>query len=193
MKVGNLTFLSIGGCFNIVIGPNPVAGLFIGLFISGFMFWVLINMAWVLTKDWMRYVGYFAISLEMLLFITLSFSNPGLPSQILPQKQANLDESPLLSSTRNKICKKCQEKFQIPNDRIYTVNKVKHCEDCGVCVEEMDHHCGVFDRCIGRNNLCLFYSVLFFFFMTLCFLMISASASGVTGGIGVTTTPVSSG
>ena len=71
--------------------------------------------------------------------------------------------------------------FNIPEDRLFTVNKVKHCEDCGVCVEEMDHHCGVFDRCIARNNLTLFYSVLFFFFVTLCFLMISASACGVTG------------
>ena len=61
------------------------------------------------------------------------------------------------------------------------MNKVKHCEDCGVCVEDMDHHCGVFDRCIARDNITLFYSVIGSFFLTLCFLMFSASATGATG------------
>ena len=80
MKVGNLTFISICGCCKIVIGPNPFVGLFVGIFISGFMCYVMLNMAWGLTSDFLRYIGYAGISLEMILFILLCVSNPGLPS-----------------------------------------------------------------------------------------------------------------
>ena len=53
----------------------------------------------------------------------------------------------------------------------YTLEKVTHCDDCGVCVENWDHHCGVFDRCIGSNNLLPFYSVLGVFGMNLVYVM----------------------
>ena len=80
MKVGNLTFISICGCCKIVIGPNPFVGLFVGIFISGFMCYVMLNMAWGLTSDLLRYIAYFGITLDMALFILLSVSDPGLPS-----------------------------------------------------------------------------------------------------------------
>ena len=80
MKVGNLRFISICGCFKIVIGPNPFVGLFVGMFISGFMCYVMLNMAWVLTSDLLRYIAYSGITLDMALFILLSVSDPGLPS-----------------------------------------------------------------------------------------------------------------
>ena len=31
---------------------------------------------------------------------------------------------------------------------------------CGVCVESHDHHCMVFDRCIGKGNICLFFMTI---------------------------------
>ena len=31
-----------------------------------------------------------------------------------------------------------------------------HCYICDTCVLEYDHHCGVFGKCIGQNNLILF-------------------------------------
>ena len=51
--------------------------------------------------------------------------------------------------------------------------KVEHCSDCDVCVMNVDHHCGVFDRCIAQNNIKCFYIFLLTFFGTLVFLLIA--------------------
>ena len=35
--------------------------------------------------------------------------------------------------------------------------KYEHCSLCNVCIPGADHHCGVFEKCIGRKNLICFY------------------------------------
>jgi hypothetical protein len=51
----------------------------------------------------------------------------------------------------NYHCPLC--KFTYPkNDKKY-----EHCSICEVCIPEADHHCGVFEKCIGRKNLICFY------------------------------------
>lgn len=32
-----------------------------------------------------------------------------------------------------------------------------HCEDCLVCIEDYDHHCVFFSKCIGGGNLYCFW------------------------------------
>ena len=32
-----------------------------------------------------------------------------------------------------------------------------HCEDCDVCIEQYDHHCVWIGKCVGKDNLELFY------------------------------------
>ncbi len=32
-----------------------------------------------------------------------------------------------------------------------------HCEDCMVCIEDYDHHCVFFSKCIGGGNLKCFW------------------------------------
>ena len=48
--------------------------------------------------------------------------------------------------------------------------KLKHCSSCNICVIGIDHHCGVFGKCIARNNIIFFYS-----FIVLTFVSIFAS------------------
>eukprot|EP01068_Selenidium_serpulae_P002478 Selendium_serpulae@DN2487_c0_g1_i2.p1 len=36
-----------------------------------------------------------------------------------------------------------------------------HCEDCEVCIEGYDHHCPWTSKCIGKGNVCEFYTWLF--------------------------------
>ena len=38
--------------------------------------------------------------------------------------------------------------------------KVEHCKMCNICVEKMDHHCVWVGKCVGKNNVCSFYSML---------------------------------
>mmetsp|Transcript_101021 Transcript_101021/g.204936 ORF Transcript_101021/g.204936 Transcript_101021/m.204936 type:complete len:178 (+) Transcript_101021:83-616(+) len=35
-----------------------------------------------------------------------------------------------------------------------------HCEFCQVCVEGFDHHCPWMGKCIGKDNLCAFYTFI---------------------------------
>lgn len=35
-----------------------------------------------------------------------------------------------------------------------------HCEDCDVCIEDYDHHCVFFSKCIGGGNLMYFWGTL---------------------------------
>ena len=35
--------------------------------------------------------------------------------------------------------------------------KYEHCSMCEVCVAGPDHHCGIFEKCIGRKNIACFY------------------------------------
>ena len=148
MKVGNLSIFSFCGCFEIVIGPNPCCGPIAGVFILTLFTYVFFTMSTVLPSDTLTYISYTLIGINALLFIMLSFSSPGLPSQIHSTRKGNLNDY-LLMSQSYKICEKCQKEFNIEENRVYTTVKVSHCDDCGVCVENMDHHCGVFDRCIG--------------------------------------------
>ena len=47
-------------------------------------------------------------------------------------------------------CKFCD--FNYPYHK-----KLKHCYSCNVCIIGIDHHCGVFGKCIARNNIICFY------------------------------------
>lgn len=38
--------------------------------------------------------------------------------------------------------------------------KIVHCNHCGVCLEERDHHCDVFGKCIAKRNKWLFYGTI---------------------------------
>ena len=34
---------------------------------------------------------------------------------------------------------------------------MRHCEHCGVCINEQYHHCKLYGKCIGSNNQFCFY------------------------------------
>ena len=40
--------------------------------------------------------------------------------------------------------------------------KVKHCQECNVCISKFDHHCYAIGKCIGRNNFILFVLIIIF-------------------------------
>ena len=42
-------------------------------------------------------------------------------------------------------------------ERNFNEKKYEHCTLCNICIPGADHHCGVFDKCIGRKNLICFY------------------------------------
>jgi len=62
-----------------------------------------------------------------------------------------------------------------------------HCEDCLVCIEDYDHHCVFFSKCIGGGNLKAFWgsmALLLVNFVLIICLVISDSASLGDAGLG---------
>ena len=57
-----------------------------------------------------------------------------------------------------------------------------HCEDCEVCIEEYDHHCVFFSKCIGGGNIYYFWGsiggVLFNFLNIALILGLTAANHG---------------
>mmetsp|Transcript_1454 Transcript_1454/g.1996 ORF Transcript_1454/g.1996 Transcript_1454/m.1996 type:complete len:131 (+) Transcript_1454:664-1056(+) len=59
-----------------------------------------------------------------------------------------------------------------------------HCEDCEVCIEDYDHHCVFFSKCIGGGNILCFWAsiggVLFNFINIAIMLGMTAAKNGGT-------------
>ena len=50
-------------------------------------------------------------------------------------------------------------------------SKASHSPDCNICIEGYDHHCPWTGKCIGKNNLTLFY--IFALISNFTFVMLS--------------------
>ena len=107
------------------------------------------------------YIKYFIFKIvSLLLNMTCIISglvtlvlNPGI---IYNQKNEGID-------TENKIyCFECR--YQYPRLNM----TLTHCENCGVCVFARDHHCDVFGKCVGKNNINIFSS----FAISICFIFL---------------------
>ncbi|KAK8790330.1 hypothetical protein WA588_000489, partial [Blastocystis sp. NMH] len=82
------------------------------------------------------------------ILLTTTLSNPGIAFRDQP-----VDPSVQTVST----CRICE---------IQRMPGTCHCERCGVCYVQLDHHCPWMGKCIARNNLVLFYiSVASFFIL----------------------------
>ena len=60
---------------------------------------------------------------------------------------------------------------------------MSHCDDCGVCIMELDHHCVFFDACIGKSNMMMFTGTICCFFAVLIFIVIIAAVQDHKSGL----------
>ena len=65
---------------------------------------------------------------------------------------------------------------------IETDSAAQHCEDCEVCIEDYDHHCVFFSKCIGGGNINFFWGsmggVLFNFINIAILIAVTAAVNG---------------
>lgn len=99
------------------------------------------------SQDYVKFIHWAAAANIMILFWT-AFTNPG-------HKQRKMTYPEFL---------KAKEADQISCYQCLTLKTdgCTHCEDCGLCVEALDHHCVVMGNCIAKYNLIPFYFMLGF-------------------------------
>ena len=82
-------------------------------------------------------LGYLSFSVCYILLMVL---NPGIP---IEKKHYDINDL----NTNYKQCKICNCIYYKEDFK-----NVNHCEICGICVEECEHHCNFATKCIGKNN-----------------------------------------
>lgn len=94
--------------------------------------------------------------LSLVAFAWISHSDPG----FVPISPGRRQWSELVKEAAGKVvCFKCQ---------LVLPDKARHCDLCGRCVANFDHHCFYIDNCVGVKNVSRFVAFLLFF---LCLLL----------------------
>ena len=73
-----------------------------------------------------------------------------------------------------------ERKTGYPRDEFYFCSVCKfyvkrstdasHCDECGICIEGMDHHCPWTSHCVGKNNIITFYIFVLSTLFSICYL-----------------------
>lgn len=56
----------------------------------------------------------------------------------------------------------------------------EHCSDCMVCIEDHDHHCVFFSKCIGGGNIFQFYGTMAMLGVNFVILVVSVAVNGLS-------------
>jgi hypothetical protein len=90
------------------------------------------------------FVGMLIYGFLIVSYLLAALSNPG-----IEMRKGRDDE--LEQEEQENYCSICD---------VYRHPRSQHCEDCGVCIQEYDHHCPWTSKCIGKGNALYFYCFL---------------------------------
>ena len=90
--------------------------------------------------------------------------NPFYGHEFAIEKQEELVAAFYRKHAHNLKCEQCLVFKDEAEER-----KIMHCDECEMCVEGYDHHCGVLGNCIGKRTLFAFNSMIWWFLGTICF------------------------
>jgi palmitoyltransferase ZDHHC9/14/18/palmitoyltransferase len=71
------------------------------------------------------------------------------------------------------------EYYFCPECHFYVNRKTNasHCYDCGICIEQQDHHCPWTSHCVGKNNIISFYIFIISTLFSICYLPLAFISS----------------
>ena len=103
-------------------------------------------------------IVYVGIScLVFILYISLSFSNPG---RMVNKEYKDILDIVESGQEAEEFCPQCLVKNKF---------RSKHCLICQICIDEFDHHCFWVGNCIGKDNYTLFFIFLIYILINTLF------------------------
>lgn len=125
-------------------------------FVTFFVNIAILNVLIDFTNQYSIIVETFVVLPMIMLYFSLLFG---------PAPADSLDYKDVLVSKTEKMLKKmCFEcKNSLPK-RGY------HCDICGVCIKQYDHHCTWINNCVGKRNIARFIFFLVFLVLSLGFI-----------------------
>ena len=142
----------------LTIGPDWIYYVLLSIAITGGFLFLFIYF-----HQYMPYYLIFSGIVTYLLFIIvytrLFIYNPGFPE--------NIDITSIKKARKNYMyCSIC-DLWLNKNTRI------KHCNRCGMCIEEYDHHCDWIGKCVGKKNMSDFYFIMIWIVMVIIYFIIA--------------------
>ena len=141
----------------IIIGKKIWIYFIISIIFHG-VFWFHIIFHKKRIKKNIRITGIVFISLFQIIYTIIYLINPGFPKNTIGRNKG-------IPKEQYKYCSECL--FYINKS-----NKVKHCFNCGICVEGFFRHSILINKCIGKKNFILFNIFLVLFFFNIIFIVV---------------------
>ncbi len=148
------------GSPKIVIGPDYPFYVVLNIII--FIIYIAIQVTNKETLLIVQFVTNSIYIMQFIIYLILFLKNPGIPS-INNIKNNNDTEQSIL-------CQECM---------LYHLKNIKttHCYECGVCIENQDHHCPWIGKCVGKKTINLFNTFLILTIMVILVFIFHALAS----------------
>ena len=153
-KMGNLyVFLFINNQPIFAIGNNKLYLVIIYELVLHFSFFILMK---TIIKSLFLYMKIMLISFYLNCFICHMFIyliNPGIPNIKYYAKKFIRSEQYIKLKEKEKknyyLCEIC-------NIIVNIQDAIQHCEECDICIKQLDHHCYWTGKCIAKNNVWAF-------------------------------------
>ena len=146
-KIGNTYTFNFDANNNnspkICIGPHWYLAIVSNILIILFVTCLFYFLAELESPVWQKILYFFLGGCVFYFFNKCALINPG-----IIQNRKN-------DFKNNTFCNICQVYYDINNN-------VEDCDMCGICVENMDHHCIWVGKCVAKNNKFSFYAMLVF-------------------------------
>mmetsp|Transcript_6104 Transcript_6104/g.18110 ORF Transcript_6104/g.18110 Transcript_6104/m.18110 type:complete len:247 (-) Transcript_6104:213-953(-) len=150
-------------CGIVYIGPHWYCSIIMLSFILGVGSFYC-NSA-VQSGPWQLLGGLAVTLLSTWTFLRCALANPGVLKAKSPGAAEEGAEGDVLVTGDAPAVPSVQRRNLGAGRRCNTCNLTQprgcsHCNFCQVCIEGFDHHCPWMGKCIGKNNLCAFYTFI---------------------------------
>ena len=153
----------------ITIGPNWHFTIALAVLVCGSLFVSLNGLysLYSMNASWIYLLlGVLVILSGLFFFFMCLFGDPGIPAEVYRLKArpyARIDVLPSTNAKGHHACYECN---------VYMHSGRSHCDLCGVCIDDLDHHCVFYSKCIGGGNVWYFRLSIVMFIVNMAYFII---------------------